>query len=533
MADNTPKTPIEAKVSGTIVGESGDALMNVKVRAIAPSGVGAYWSGNGANPPVQDTGGEAITAADGTFSMQVNGKLSETSEDGRIAFQIEAPGYGIVDTEAFSIRRSGTREGLEVRLFKPVTIRGKVLNRVSNEPMANAMVRVSRRTSWMSRGDNKLDLVYPSMPKKVGSDGSFEFLGVPGGKVSVSASLPSKGSAASVRFVSVEGEYSTSGEEAKSELTIQNGVQPADVLLYLDGEAKLLFRIAQAEVQGVSAKLVESSSMSFNLDLHGNRVISPKDGVYSVEGLKPSHVEVEIRAEGYAPTRVKIAPKSGEDLDIGVIELKLGQTIRGVVQDTDGNSLANVTVEIGGQRTGIMVFTGDGTSRPPQTKSTKTAKDGTFTLEGIEVGSHQVSFSLDGFADQTKQVLVEDGKDPAPLLVVMTIGGSVSGSATLPSTKIDFDNQMNSVVLFDLAHGVPSHLASASYSANLRSSFNVDGTFTIRDVPTGTYLLYAQYYGRSARVENVAVRIGEETKVNVVFPPDGTVQGTITLQDGA
>ena len=150
----------------------------------------------------------------------------------------------------------------------------------------------------------------------------------------------------------------------------------------------------------------------------------------------------------------------------------------------------------------------------PETHSTTTAADGTYTLADIEVGTYSVTASATGYQDQTKSAKVTKGKtttldfDLTPLPTTGTISGTVTDADTTEPIE------------------------GATVTANgVSTSTNAEGYYEI-EIEAGTYDVTAEASGYISDTKPATVTVGETTTVDFALEPvppaTGTIAGTVT-----
>jgi hypothetical protein len=122
-------------------------------------------------------------------------------------------------------------------------------------------------------------------------------------------------------------------------------------------------------------------------------------GSFELTGLDRGDYRIEISADGFHTRTFYHILDDGEEKDLGLIELMSDSPVGyiiGVVEDMDGNPVAEVVVQVRAE--GLDTVLGENTTDP----------DGEFMIIGLEDGVYNLTLVLDGNVVGYGEVTVED-----------------------------------------------------------------------------------------------------------------------------
>ncbi|MBK9065166.1 MAG: carboxypeptidase regulatory-like domain-containing protein [Acidobacteria bacterium] len=412
-----------------------------------------------------------VLAADGTTPVagaivRVDGReawaAAETDAEGR--FTVAAFAAGRVTVLADGGER-GMREVTGVALPRPEgeplkvilapapTARGRVIDALTRKPVAGAVLDVSAgRLRFWTRS---------------GPDGTFTVRPAPASDFRIAASAPRY--VTSMRTVA-RGEASRPIEILVRPAASVAGKVVDDQRRPLAGVKVRAYDASPRPVMGASSSVLTGDDGSFTLRR-----------LASAETLRvlASHPDFETLSVG------DLGLKPGEARAGLSLSLRRGAVITGVVSAGEA-PLAGASVSLSPGRAAYGV--------PPRSLSapqwswprTATGPDGRFRLGGLAPGDYTVSVSRVGYASETREAAVAEGKGPDPLSIVLgseaVIAGSVRGKKgsgvpgqSVNATAVDAAVRSNgfartlpdgSFRIDGLKAGVPYNLFMYSSSSN-------------------------------------------------------------------
>jgi hypothetical protein len=210
-------------------------------------------------------------------------------------------------------------------------------------------------------------------------------------------------------------------------------------------------------------------------------------GTFLVDGLDtPRTYVVTFSREGFSEQAIALdlgagAARTGVD---GVLTGGTG-TLTGVVTGPDGSPLGGVAV---------VVSAGDFTA---QTATLTTGSPGSYTVSDVPTpGAYTVTFSLDGYLDETRQ---------AGFLVPTTLSGvSVQMRPADASVRGTVTGSGRTVAAATV------ELTDGELTRRTATAANPAGGFVFPDVPPGSYTLTVTAPGFARRVSLVTVAAGDD-----------------------
>jgi hypothetical protein len=403
---------------------------------------------------------------------------------------VDAPGY--VPTGP-AVHTQGSAP-LVIRLERAARIEGRVVDR-AGQPVAEVSVRAfGEQTAGAFAGSDSLGVTVGPVPPisalgdsglafvsqtTTGADGRFVLGDLRPGPYMVAANHDSLAPAVSERFV-------VDGAETRS------GVQ----IVMLPG-AELAGRVVDERGFGLESIPIELRARDEGLP---RMAVTQDDGAFSFKGVRG---EVTVTALPYdlPPARETVTI---EDDSRVVVELSLStslSTLRGRVVDPRGFGIGGALLTV--------------TSEDPQTPARRSAKsdsDGTFTVPALPKPPYSVSVEHPAFSP-TRLSEVEQMDD---LRVVM-----VSGVTLIGEVLDDWSG--------DELPGVRVRLKGQSRA---ETQTRKDGTFVVRQLPTGTYdvsLAHPDYETQTRRVVLEPPRYVDRPQEleTVRLEPGGVIEGAV------
>jgi RNA polymerase sigma-70 factor (ECF subfamily) len=347
--------------------------------------------------------------------------------------------------------RAGEVHELTIDLAAGAELRGRVVDKASGAPIADALVS----DSWTKRRTVRSD-----------RDGHF-----------VLAGLRDEG------FVMLHVEalgFASWSRNVGGALALEHQVQ-------LERGAELSGRLVDAQGAPItSALVVVNAEVDEAPGISGAdwlRAELGPDGRFAVRGLRPElHYSLMARARGHG-TRVYVLPRpfaSGERHDLGEVVLRSAGGAEGLVVDEDGQPVPDATLEVRGENRDFAAWSNGAVQlRPPiqfTSRSVKANSRGVFRITDLAGGRYELAASLEGIdPGQPLAVAVEDGVLLEGLRVVLVRGRSLRG-VVVREDGLPLDAQQCEQLRLQAVD--PTHkTASARLAA--------DGSFEILGLGTG------------------------------------------------
>jgi len=241
-----------------------------------------------------------------------------------------------------------------------------------------------------------------------------------------------------------------------------------------------------------------------------SKTFQSEDGSYRADQVPAWPVIVRASADERAPglsAPVAVGPGLTRDVDL---TLSAGCTLTGTVQDKKGNPLPGVLVNAEERVTA-------GSASDPALQTATQAQsegDGTFRIEHAPLGTLVVRAYDGDYAVTTATVVAEDCAKLAPVKLVLSKGGGISGVARG-------------------ADGAP--LAGARLAVTDRAigyvntSSDQEGRFHFDSIPPGDVRLEMEHEGQRA-MRYVGIKDGETTTQDMILfgGGNGEVRGRVT-----
>lgn len=214
----------------------------------------------------------------------------------------------------------------------------------------------------------------------------------------------------------------------------------------------------------------------------------------------PATYVITAAKDGHGQQSQVIDLRPGEPADDLEFVLRPGTgVVVGTATTADGTGLGGVTVTVGGL------------ANAPATITVTEGAVGSFRLAGLPApGSYTLTFTADGYADQTVPVTLTADEAPPPVTAVLSAAaGSITGTVTGPGVTGLPDA---TVTATDGVKTWPVTTTSAAGSTGA-------GRYTIADLPPGVYTVTAARADGFTRTSRVTVTA--ETPVRLNFALTG------------
>ncbi len=247
---------------------------------------------------------------------------------------------------------------------------------------------------------------------------------------------------------------------------------------------------------GLELRLEGDDMSAFNRGMRGPdspdaRSTTSKDGksfeLRSLFGAQNSHLFA--RPEGKLPAPPKFAAAKSERFDLApgsqravTITLTRGATLVGIVVDENGAPVegAKLAVTFDARIMGL----GGTTSREGLTRA-----DGTFELAAVRAGKSKLGVKKRDYLDENFDVELAEGERREGQRYVLTHGASVAGTVLWPDKTPAAGANVS--VGIDRSQLTGMNVMSAMRGADGKTTAGVDGTFVVRGLGTGPFVVRA------------------------------------------
>ena len=258
------------------------------------------------------------------------------------------------------------------------------------------------------------------------------------------------------------------------------------------------------------------------------RTKTAADGTFHVKGISIGEYALQIKKPGFATERVDPVKVTDKGVDPIAVTLGPGASLSGIVRRKNGDGAEGFIVRVGGgggRGAGGGILGGLGTDLA-------TASDGLFVIDGLKPGqAYNLSvFGGAGLGPQKRGVVA-----PATNVEMVVAGtGRIAGTALdarsgqpLKNFSVSFEpDRGGGAIIRIVARG-----AGAQTGIGQKRDFDTDdGSFTLEDVPAGTWTVVVEAKGyQPARVANLLVEEnGVKDGVEVRATPGMVLKGHVT-----
>ena len=402
-----------------------------------------------------------------------------TSADGRFELAGLAPGVYEMRVHhnglGIDLRRTveAPTDDVQVTLAPSVTLRGRVLDAGSRQPVPRFQVAVASGASSRS--------VAAEDPA-----GAFTVEEVAVGEVDVS--------------ISAEG-YA---ERKVEGLSLEQDSEPAPLEILLEADAPIRGRVtdpAGAPIEEADVGVVDDGGTTM-------RAGTDENGQYEVRGLTAGETKLTFSADGYVPETRTIDSRESTRLDV---TLKRGLALKGEVVKA-GVGVADAFVSAQSSAKGSSYQT------------TQTDDNGRFSLEGLVPGRYTVTANASGRGSAKLEDV--DAQTAGPLRLTL----DKSATAVLRGKVVGLperDLGMSTIMAVNEETG-----ESAQGSIDSSMTFRIEDAPAGRVKVRGVAMDLEDSVSRSSRTVELALAPGSETETVVEFASDIVVSGTVT-RDGS
>ena len=425
----------------------------------------------------------AVSGADGTYELSL--------APGSYAVTVMHDDYARADRDLVV---EGTPAPVDFVLIPGATIRGQVIARDTQQPVADALV---------SSDDDAETRV------KTDASGHFALQRLAAG--------PTKVSATARGYVG-----------APVELALGIGEQMDDVRLLVDHAVAIRGRVVTSgtPVEGVAGSQVSAYSPGTRLMVSATALSAP-DGSFEILGVLPASYWLAADGDDHAPSRGELFAVSDQDVDGAIVEVERGVTVTGRVEPA---GRAQIAVTAGGER-GLNSLA----SKAAHAQGTSDGS-GVFTLHAVPAGILKlVATAADG--SEGSLPVVVGSTDAHDLVIHTTRRASVRGKVIDTAGAAVAGARINARAWL---------AASSRYDwQGPKATTGADGTFVVVGLPAGKVRIEAsddfeqrERYGGSdeyaAVVEVELAATADRANVVITLPPrDATIRGRVVDAAGA
>lgn len=253
------------------------------------------------------------------------------------------------------------------------------------------------------------------------------------------------------------------------------------------GQGVISGAVRDGSGQGISGATVSTSNGGYSTTTAG-------DGSYSLT-VASGIYNVTASATGYLSQTVNnVSVSPGQTVTQNFTLYVQPGSISGYVRDSAGTAIPNASV-----------------STNPGGYSTTSGTDGSYVLSGVAPGAYTVTASKTGYLSQSQNASVNAGQTTTLNFSLVSNMGTISGTVT---------NQSGAGIV-----GATVSTSTGGYSTTTGSG----GSFTLSNIPAGTYSVTASAIGYSSQTQNnITVTAGQTTTVNFSLTPNtGAISGYV------
>ncbi|MEM8961661.1 MAG: carboxypeptidase-like regulatory domain-containing protein [Acidobacteriota bacterium] len=234
------------------------------------------------------------------------------------------------------------------------------------------------------------------------------------------------------------------------------------------------------------------------------------DGFFQLESIAPGTYQLVVQAETYIGSTLSgIEVDAGTERDDLEVVLQRGASINGVITSRDGGTVADATLWIEPEGAGMV--------RTAMHVSARSDAEGSYRLDGVELGSRVVVISHPDYVQTNKRIDVEPGDNLLDIVLEtgLRVRGVVNDTLGAPVA-----GAMVSLEPFE-AEGVFWRQANATTDAQ--------GVFEVPGVQKGTYHVTANHpdFAQGSTEDPITVETNDVDGVLVTLGGGGSITGTI------
>ncbi|HYM60820.1 MAG TPA: carboxypeptidase regulatory-like domain-containing protein [Thermoanaerobaculia bacterium] len=413
--------------------------------------------------------------------------------------QMEALKKGFPPARSGSLHLAGgeRRTGIVITIPRGVLVTGRVVDK-DGRPVAGAVISTQesdrggfggmRRMimgAFRDRGDDSV---------KTANDGTF-FLRVKEGTWDFS--------------------FHHDGYSVKAVRAQQVAANGKPILVTLDPAVEITGRVTRggAGVEGVQVSAVGEGGMS--------DAMTASDGTFQLTNLSPGQVILNaMKQDAFVQqTRPVMAPSHDVLIDIPPGGRIAGHVVDKTTHQPVTNFEAGISTSRGGGGVNIVM--------PPQTKSF-TSDDGTFTLDNVPAGAHEVVVRAAGYTTaHVPGINVEEGKTVPDVAVELDTGVKLTGRVTGP----DGAPVGGALVRLQQGGGRGAMRIAINPSDNATTITEPTGEYELDALESGEQTFQFTHSGYLAETRNLNLS-GKDARLDVQLSAGMAVTGLVVTDGG-
>jgi len=434
-------------------------------------------------------GNETASGPDGRFSIRFSG-----DEDLRL--KAVKKGLPVAKSETLKLTPGERKSGIVLTIASGVPVSGRVTDR-EGKPLSGVAVT----TAEAEPGRGGMQRIFLSNLQqfdddavRTASDGTFAMRLKEG----------------TYDFAFRREGYAT--QHARAQTVTPTGENIVEAKLEPAVEVRGRVTRSGSGVEGVMIAAMVSGTDS--------RATSGPDGSFTLGGLTPGQVRISLRKDDDFVQEMRSVTAPASDFNI---DLPAGSRVTGrVIDKATRKPVPQFQAGLSRSRSaGGMVM-----MSPPQLKGF-TSDDGSFVLENVPPGAHDLVASAAGFASGRLNINVEEGKALSGLEIELDTGTRLIGKVTGPTGTPLSD------VRVSLSGGPGGAMARMGMGASSSSTVtDANGEYTLEALASGdeTIEFSHQKYLRSSK--SVSLK-GREVRLDVQLEGGQRVTGIVVTESGA
>ncbi len=256
-----------------------------------------------------------------------------------------------------------------------------------------------------------------------------------------------------------------------------------------------------------------------------------REGYFRVRGVEPGRCRLSVSHDSYPScSGSELVVEKGRDTASPPVLLKRGYIISGFIRDEDGNPLEGIYVSAGRNKSMNVIEIGSG-FRFFTPRESRTGKDGSFLIEGLDEGVFELTASGGVWFPESHSG-VEAGEEGVTF--VLRKGGSVFGRLTDSKTgdPLDgFDLRVNRARFGIAFNGTIYRGRDAA--DRIGTGVDPRGAYLVEGVDSeGIDLRFSADGYAETRISNIAAAPGEKRETDAALNPEARISGTVLDPSG-